>query len=373
MAATAGEGRKVRYAVVGLGHIAQTAVLPGFQNTDSSELAALVSGDPRKRDVLGRRHGVQAVGYDGYDALLESGAVDAVYLALPNHLHADYAIRAARAGVHVLVEKPMAVTEAEAEAMIAAAKEAGVKLMVAYRLHFEAANLEVVEIVRGGRLGEARLFESAFTVPVRRGDIRLGPVAQGGGALWDLGTYCVNAARYLFGEEPVEALAYSASTPGDPRFERCDETTSAILAFPGGRTAAFTVSFGTVARSYYRVAGTEGEVRVDPAYDYAQPLAYEVAAEGATERRTFPRRDQFGPELVHFSQSILGRSPLEPDGTEGLADVRIVRALHESARTGRRVTLEPVPRRRRPRIAQALTRPAVAVPEAVRPEGGSRP
>ena len=153
--------KQIRYAVVGLGHIAQVAVLPAFANARrNSRLAALVSGDALKREQLSRKYGVEkAYSYAQYDECLKH--VDAVYIALPNDMHCEYAVRAARAGVHVLVEKPMAVTEEECERMIAAAREGGVKLMVAYRLHFERANPEAGAVARSA-YSACRLFGSAM-------------------------------------------------------------------------------------------------------------------------------------------------------------------------------------------------------------------
>ena len=155
---------KIRYAVVGLGHIAQVAVLPAFRTATNSELAAIVSGDPQKLRSMGRKYRLpkeQLFAYEDYDRALSS--VDSVYIALPNHLHKDYAVRAANAGVHVLCEKPMAVTRRECEAMIDAAAQNHVKLMIAYRLHFEAANLEAVRMASNGKLGDIRIFASDFT------------------------------------------------------------------------------------------------------------------------------------------------------------------------------------------------------------------
>jgi predicted dehydrogenase len=147
---------KIPYAVVGLGHIAQVAVLPAFKSTRNSEIVALVSGDPQKRKSLGKKYRVaQVFSYEKYDQVLP--LVDAVYLALPNHLHKEYAVGAAEAGVHVLCEKPMAVTEEECEAMIAAAEKSRIKLMVAYRLHFEKGNLEAIRTVKSGRVGKPNL------------------------------------------------------------------------------------------------------------------------------------------------------------------------------------------------------------------------
>ena len=187
---------KIRWAVVGLGYIAQVAVLPGFKHASNAELKALVSDDPMKLKKLGRKYGVELlVPYEEYETLLESGQVDAVYIAVPNHLHRDFTVAAARHGVHVLCEKPMAVTERDCTAMIDAAFDGGIKLMVAYRLHFEEANLEAARIVRSGRLGEPRIFSSIFTMQVEDPDnIRL-KAASGGGTLYDIGIYCINAAR----------------------------------------------------------------------------------------------------------------------------------------------------------------------------------
>jgi glucose-fructose oxidoreductase len=159
------EGRKVRYAVVGLGYIAQAAVLPAFAHAENSELAALVSDDPEKLGKLRRKYSVRSGrSYAEYDALLSSGDIDAVYIALPNSLHREYAVRAAQAGIHVLCEKPMAVTEEECRDMIRASDQANVRLMVAYRLHFDAANLAAVEAVEHGRIGDPRVFGSVFTI-----------------------------------------------------------------------------------------------------------------------------------------------------------------------------------------------------------------
>jgi glucose-fructose oxidoreductase len=364
--------KKVRYAVVGLGHIAQVAVLPAFAHAENSELAALVSDDPEKLEKLGRKYKVKArFSYDLYGECLESGVVDAVYIALPNHLHREYTERAARAGVHVLCEKPLAVTEEDCLAMIRVAEENGVKLMVAYRLHFEEANLKAIDLVQQGRLGEPRLFDSVFTMTVKEGDIRLNPRELGGGTLYDIGVYCINAVRNLFGAEPMEVVAFSANN-GDPRFLQCEETTSAILRFPGReRLATFTCSFGAADVSTYRVVGTEGDLELNPAYEYAGALKQRVTINGRTRERTFPKRDQFAPELLAFSECILTGAAPEPSGWEGLADVRVIRALYRSADTGQPVTLEPFDKEDRPSLDQEIKRPPVSKPELVNTEAPS--
>src|SRR5438445_11147577 len=153
--------RKIRYAVVGLGHIAQIAVLPAFKIAANSELLALVSGDSDKLEKVGKKYGLEHLyPYSDYGRALAN--VDAVYLALPNHLHREYAIRAAAAGVHVLCEKPMAVTAEECETVIEAAKTNNVKQMIAHRLHYGEANIEAIKLGRSGKLGNLRLFNSTF-------------------------------------------------------------------------------------------------------------------------------------------------------------------------------------------------------------------
>src|SRR3954470_19618433 len=208
--------RVIRYAVVGCGHIAQVAVLPAFGNARrNSKLAAIVSGDPVKRAELCKKYDVdQALDYDRYDQLLKSGTIDAVYIALPNNMHAEYTERAARAGIHVLCEKPMAVTEAECELMGRVARENNVKLMIAYRLHFERANLEAVEIARSGRIGEPRLFNSTFTMTVVPDNVRV-KRGLGGGVVYDIGICRIKAARSVFRDEPIEVHAAAAGAIGD--------------------------------------------------------------------------------------------------------------------------------------------------------------
>ncbi|MDZ4343336.1 MAG: Gfo/Idh/MocA family oxidoreductase [Candidatus Binatia bacterium] len=362
---------KVRYAVVGLGHIAQVAVLPAFAHARAnSRLTALVSDDPKKLRDLSKKYKVRhTYSYDQYRSCLASGAIDAVYIALPNSMHAEFSIAAAQAGIHVLCEKPMAVTEKECQSMIRAAHRHRVKLMIAYRLHFEEANMKAVEIVRSGKIGEPRLFDSLFTMQVKPGNIRT-KAALGGGTLYDIGVYCINAARYLFREEPLEVFAYSAGKR-DPRFVEIDEMTNAVMRFPGNRLASFTCSFGASDVSAYQIVGTQGNLRVDPAYEYAMALKHHLTVHGKTQTRTFRKRDQFAPELLYFSNCIKKDLLPEPSGEEGLADVRIIRALYRSAGKGKPVKIQPILGKKRPNINQEIRRPAVAKPALVHVQSAS--
>jgi predicted dehydrogenase len=357
---TNGSGKKVRYAVIGLGHIAQAAVLPAFEHAKrNSVLAALVSGSARKTRELGRRYGVERVcGYDELDELFASGEVDAVYIALPNDQHKEYAIRAARAGLHVLCEKPMAVSARECEAMMRAADSADVKLMIAYRLHFERANLEAAQSARSGKIGDLRFFGSEFSMQVSDENIRLREAKRGGGPLYDIGIYCINAARYCFGADPVAVWA-SAAQGKDRRFRKADETVIAAMRFADDRFATFTCSFGAADRSVYTLTGTRGSITVDPAYEYAVGLAYEMRVGDRTRKKQLGKSDQFAPELLYFSDCVLNDLEPEPSGAEGLIDVQIIEGMLRSIKTGKWVSLSLRSRKRRPTLQQEIRRPAV--------------
>lgn len=354
--------QKIRYAVVGLGHIAQAAVLPAFAHAKrNSTLAALVSGDPAKGRALSKRYRVPVFDYGDYEECL--GSVDAVYVALPNSMHAEYTIRAANAGVHVLCEKPLAVTSDEGERMIRACREARVKLMTAYRLHFDPLSIEALELVRRGRIGEPKFFSSTFSMTVKPGDIRI-QRETGGGTLYDLGVYCINAARNLFQAEPKEVFACSVNASRG-KLGEVDEATAATLRFDGERVATFITSFNAADTGAFTIVGTKGSLTLDPAYEYAEGLAYELKIGEKTRRKKTAKSDQFAPELLHFSKCILRDQDPEPSGHEGLQDVRIVQALYESAQIGKPVAIPPYREAKRPSRAQAMRRPPVREPKMV--------
>jgi glucose-fructose oxidoreductase len=355
--------------VVGLGHIAQVAVLPAFRHAKrNSRLVAVVSGDRTKRRHAVERYGVEAYDYDQYERCL--AGVDAVYVAVPNHLHAEYTIRAARAGVHVLCEKPLAVTVAECRRMVAACARHRVKLMTAYRLHFEEINLRAIDLVRDGRIGEPKFFNSSFSMRVRPGNVRT-KQDLGGGTLYDIGVYCINAARYLFRAEPTQVTALSVNS-GVAALKEIDESTAAVLRFGDDRIAAFVTSFNAAGLGEYRIVGTEGAIHVDPAYEYKQGLSYTLTVGDRTERKRVAKRDQFAAELLHFSDCILdGRRP-EPSGEEGLQDVRIVEALYRSARTGKAVAIPPFREAKRPSGRQQIVRPGIRRPRLVKVKSAGR-
>jgi glucose-fructose oxidoreductase len=356
--------KPLRFAVVGLGHIAQAAVLPAFKHARGHvELTALVSDDRRKLAALGKRYGVDRLhSYEEAGELFASGDIDAVYIALPNSMHCAWTVRAASAGLHVLCEKPLATTVRECERMIEACEKNRVQLMTAYRLHFERCNLEVADLVRKKKIGETRWFDAQFSMQVKSGNIRLDR-ELGGGPEWDIGIYCINAARYVFAADPTEVWA-TATNSGDARFKEVPETVHVVMKFPQDRVATFVCSFGAADRSRYEVVGTKGSVVVDPAFDYAQELGYEVTIVGKKgekkRKKQFARSDQFAPELIHFAQAVRARRKPEPSGKEGLIDVAIIDAIHRSIASGKWVSMAKTPtRRRRPSLRQEIRRPAV--------------
>ena len=360
----------VRYAVVGLGHIAQVAVLPAFAHARrNSKLVAVVSDDRTKKREITRRYRLDhAFSYAQFEDCLHE--VDAVYIALPNSMHAEYTVRAAKAGVHVLCEKPMAVTVQECQRMIAACRRTRVKLMIAYRLHFEALNISAMEAARGGQLGQLKFFTSSFSMTVRRGDIRT-KRAYGGGTLYDIGVYCINAARNLFRAEPTEVSALSINS-GLKSLAEIDETTAATLRFGDDQVATFVTSFNASDVAAYRIVGTKGHLHADPAYEYADGLEYRLTIDGKTRTKSIGRRDQFAPELLYFSDCILKDTQPEPSGEEGLQDVRIVEALYESARRQRPVKIPRFEKHVRPTSRQRISRPGVKKPPLVKVQSASR-
>lgn len=370
--ARASRSAPLRFAVVGLGHIAQAAVLPAFRHARGyAQLTALVSGDKAKLRTLGKRYGVKhQCSYDDARDLFTSGEIDAVYIALPNAHHVAWTIRAAEAGLHVLCEKPLALSVSDCERMIDACDRNRVELMTAYRLHFERCNLEVADIVRKKRIGESRFFDSQFSMQVKADNIRVDR-ELGGGPEWDIGIYCLNAARYVFAAEPTHIFA-TATNSGDKRFREVPETVHVLMKFPQNRVANFICSFGAADKSRYEVVGTKGSVVCEPAYDYSEGLGYELTIGEKKKRKKFSKSDQFAPELIHFAKCVRAGRKTEPSGKEGLIDVAIIQAIHRSIASG---TWEPVDlaqkKSRRPSLDQEIRRPAVPrEPPMVHAESG---
>jgi predicted dehydrogenase len=331
----------VRYAVVGAGWISQEAFLPAIATTGNSRLQAIVSGSAKAAQKLAEFHdAAEVVAYADYDALLASDRIDAVYVALPNSMHADFTIRALRAGKHVMVEKPLAVSMAESEAMVVAARESGRYLMTAYRLHNETGTHAMIDAVRGGAIGDAVYFAATFGFQTQLGNHRL-KAGHWGGALPDVGVYCLNAARHVFAAEPIAAQALASRPASDPRFAEIDASLAVSLRFPGDRLAQFFCSFGSAETETIRIVGSKAELILDPAFKFDSVLHMTIRTPGNEQRQTFRQVDQFAGQIAYFSDCITRGIPPEADGEEGLADMRALLAIDQAVRTGETVRLEP--------------------------------
>jgi predicted dehydrogenase len=348
-----GHKRKVRYAVVAGGQISQQAFMPGIGRTDNSELVALVTRDPVKADKLAAAYRIKAWSYDQYDALLKSGEIDAVYIATPNFLHMQYAVPALAAGIHVLLEKPMASSVEDAEAILAAQQASSAKLMIAYRLHHEPATVEMVTRARKGEFGELRGFVAGFAQNVSEANSR-GHNGYWGGPVPDMGTYPLNAVRNLFGEEPIAVHAIGTKTQG--RGFNFHDTVAVTLRFPGDRVAQFTVSYATSPVEFFDLIGSTASLHAAPCFMFGPKIGItyvETNSEGSREHR-FEPVEQFGNETQYFSDCILNDRYPEADGEEGLLDMRVLDAIERSLETGLTVTLEPAHRERSIQPDQAL-------------------
>lgn len=339
--------KKVRYAIVALGDIAQEAMLPGVAHTGNSEVSAFVTSDPEKASGVGKQYGVEtSFRYEQFEEMLHSGKVDAIYLATPNWRHAEFAIPALKAGIHVLTEKPLEVSTAKCREIIEAQKNSTAKLMVAYRLHFEPATLSLIDRVRSGELGDVHLFTSTFSQMVSPENHRAhhGDLA---GPVLDMGPYPVNASRYVFGAEPTAVISAFGTRHADSGLGDFDDTVAVTLQFPEGRIAQFVISYYGNTMQSYNVVGTKGNITMDPGYMYGKSLEQSAMIGQKESSKSFKNTDHFGGEMKYFSDCILNATDPEPDGEEGYADVRVLEGILQALKTGQRQELEPFTRSKR--------------------------
>ena len=359
--------RKVRYAIVGLGDIAQEDMMPGVDHTGNSEITALVTSDPVKAIELAKKYGVEAAfGYEQFQDALASGKFDAIYLATPNWRHAEFIVPALKAGIHVLTEKPLEVSTAKCKEILEAEATSSAKLMVAYRLHFEPATLDSIEKIRSGLLGTVHLFASTFSQLVDPDNHRVknGELA---GPVFDMGPYPVNAARYVFEDEPIEVVSAAGTKHPESGFTQdFYDTVAVTLRFPENRLAQFNLSyFGNPSNSFI-VVGTEGTWNSIPHTPSAKGWNKSSPSVKRGRSNSFKNTDHFGGELKYFSECILNDERPEPDGEEGFADVRVLEGIITALESGKSVPLAPFTRSRRiDTERQKITLGAVSTPELV--------
>ncbi|MGH9733767.1 MAG: Gfo/Idh/MocA family protein [Candidatus Acidiferrales bacterium] len=332
--------KRVGYAVVGLGHIAEHAVLPAFRHAKRSRLVGVVSGDAAKAKRLARKFGAQLhCTYDRFEECLQNPEIEAVFIATNNSTHLEFTRRSASAGKHVLCEKPLANTSAECREMIDACRRANVKLMTAYRKYFEPSSVALKELIESNKLGRLKVIHSAFTFNLPPQQVwHLKRELAGGGSLWDVGVYCVNAVRWLTGLEPIEASAYSWSA--DPqRFKEVDESIAFQLRFRDGLFVQASSSFAAAKASFIQIHAEKGWVTVNPAFAYNEKKSLFGQIGGKWFGKEYPPSEEFHLELDHLADCIRSSREPDPDGLTGMRDVAVMEAIYEAARLGRPVAI----------------------------------
>jgi len=335
----------VGVAVVGLGSYALNQMMPRFAQAERAHIAAIVSGSPDKLRTVGDAYGVppeSRYSYEAFDRIASNKGIDAAYIVLPTGLHAEWAIRAFAAGKHVLCEKPMALSSADCERMIAAGRRANRKLMIAYRSQFEPYNLEAMRLMSQKAVGDIRLvrteqsYRLAPTSPSE--NWRTNRALAGGGPLEDYGIYGLQSALYLTGEMPESISATTFRPTGDPRFAEIFAHVSSQWRFPSGAVAQLVASYDSAGINFAHVRGTQGVLIMDPATSYSgQKMRLEVG----TSRDLTPGDPsaQFVRQINHFADAVRDNIPIRTPGEMGLRDLRLIEAIYASAKAGRTVKL----------------------------------
>jgi predicted dehydrogenase len=310
--------------------------MPGVKQGQTGRIVALVSGHRPKAEQQAKMYGVAdnaIYSYDDYDRIRDNKEIDAVYIALPNSMHAEYTIRAAKAGKHVLSEKPMATSVADCKAMIEACRAAGKKLMIAYRCQYEPVNLKAIELIRSGQIGTVQAIESANGFNISPGEWRLDRKMSGGGPLMDVGIYSLNACRYLTGEEPGDIHANASVIDHDGRFKEVEENLGWTMKFPSGVVASCNTSYGSDMNGFYRVHGSKGMIELSPAFGY-QGIHMKAELDGrpGIDMPT-PEHgpEQFTVEADYFAGCIRNNKEPKSDGQEGLRDIEFMSDIYKSA------------------------------------------
>lgn len=327
--------RRVGYAVVGLGSIAEISVLPAFANSKKSRLVALVSHDLARAKQLGAKFGVgNCYAYENYDQCLDRSDVEAVFVASVNGAHAEQTIRAAAAGKHVLCEKPLANTVEDCRRMVEACRAGRVYLMTAYRKYFEPGSVALKKLVTSGKLGRLRHLFSTYTEvvdPAKAQAWQLNRKLSGGGSLMDLGIYSVNTMRWIAGSSPIEARAH-AWTEDPKRFSEVEDNIAFWLTHPDGLVCQGSSSFSAAAASFVQVHGEKGWAALNPAFAFEEERRLFGKIQGRWFEQAFQVIDEFALELDAFADCIYSQRNPEPDGMEGLRDIATIQAVYQSVR-----------------------------------------
>lgn len=340
-----GSGRKLGWCIVGLGRISMGQFMPGLPLSKTGKITALVSGHRDKAERQAAMYNVPSPSiydYENFDEIANDKTIDAVYIALPNSMHAEYTIRAAKAGKHVLCEKPMATSLKDCRKMIEVCEHKKVKLMIAYRCQYQPQQLKAIELIRSGAIGKVQTIESSFGFDigktftfdgVTKPSWRIDKKMAGGGPLVDVGIYCLNATRYLTGEEPAEIKAIASTIDHDGRFAEVEESDSWAMKFPSGIVANCSTTYGGAGTGgYFKVQGSKGWLKMDPAFPYQG-----MHLTGSLDRQPLdvpdPWQDprQFTEEADYFADCVWNDREPKTDGEEGLRDMTYISEIYKSA------------------------------------------
>ena len=330
--------KKLGIALVGLGNLATNQLAPALLKTKHCRLAGIVSGTPSKIERWQKQYDIPAkncYSYETYDQIADNPDIDVIYIVLPNSMHPEYTIRAARLGKHVLCEKPMANSVAECQQMITACQEANRKLAIGYRCQFEPHHRQCMTFAQEATFGKIKMIEAGFGFRIGNPDQwRLKHTYAGGGALMDVGIYALQACRYLAGEEPISISATETKT--DPvKFAEVDESITWTMAFKNGVNAYCSTTYAFSGINRVSAYGQKGWFRLDPAYSYGGITG--VTSKG--DPISFPAIDQFAAEMDDFALCVQNDRQSKVSGEEGLRDLRVIEAIYQSIRTGRTVKL----------------------------------
>ncbi|MBL7745207.1 MAG: Gfo/Idh/MocA family oxidoreductase [Chitinophagaceae bacterium] len=330
--------KKPGIALVGLGGYAGGQLAPALQQTENCYLAGIVTGTPSKIETWKSRYNIpdkNIYNYENFDNIKDNADIDIVYVVLPNSMHAEYVIRAARAGKHVICEKPMAITVEDCDKMIAACKEAGKMLSIGYRLHFEPYNLEMARLGQKKVYGNIKKMNAGFGFTI--GDPtqwRLKKYLAGGGPLMDLGIYCIQGCCYTTGMEPIAVRAQEGMKTDMEKFKEVEQSLSWQFEFPDGIVAEGKTSYAD-SMNILRAEAEKGWFEVNPAYNYS-------GQKGATSDgpMDFPKVNQQAKQMDDFADAVMNNRPTPVPGEMGRRDVKYLQAIYKAMRTGERVEIK---------------------------------
>ena len=326
---------KLGIALVGLGTYSEQQLAPALKETEHCYLAGIVTGSPDKAEKWKKKYKIpdkNVYTYNNFDEVANNSDIDIIYVVLPNSMHREYVIRAARAGKHVICEKPMALTTSDCDEMIEACKKAGKKLSIGYRLHFEPHNMEMMKLGKEKSLGKIRRMIADNGLKDVKG-WRLDKRLAGGGPLMDVGIYCVQGVRYTTGLEPIAVTAREGEKKDTRKFKDVEESLTWEMEMPDGIIAECKTSYSEE-MNLLRAEAEKGWFEISPAYEYEG-----IAGRTSNGKMNFPGINQQAKQMDDFALAILHNRPSPVPGEMGRQDVKILNAIYQAMETGNRIPI----------------------------------